>query len=141
LAKCPQKNRRHDRLEGDSSITITVVEDVRIEDCAILRILKTNISVNWEITDGTSCAYLTMRLLVHFDNDNQRESRIMLLVNKHNTVVILNFSKLVKYISNKDKSFFSLQYCDGRILGIPLRVMGSETQSLCRRQYLLVRNW
>ena len=49
------------------------------------RILKTNISVNWEITDGTSCAYLTMRLLVHFDNDNQRESRIMLLVvNKHN---------------------------------------------------------
>ena len=35
LAKCPQKNRRHDRLEGDSSITITVVEDVRIEDCAI----------------------------------------------------------------------------------------------------------
>ena len=44
------------------------------------RLLKTNISVNWEITDGTSCAYLTMRLLVHFANDNQRESRIMLLV-------------------------------------------------------------
>ena len=35
LAKCPQKNRRRDQLEGDSSITITVVEDVRIEDCAI----------------------------------------------------------------------------------------------------------